>query len=225
MAPLRHIVLSLFAILPHSAHGAVPVQSPNSPRLELIPAHAGHGINTTLTIPRDTDAVFAPLAKRQHNCPSHCRYCCEDLVCVSSLADVCCGGYYCLAGDTCSNTGKCCPEGTKACDDGCIPEGGECCSSGGYCEPGLYCYLVDGYQPTCCPSGGCYGDSDYDYTTTAATTTYEYTTTDYTISTSTYADWDYYTRTITWYVLCGLELMFQYLLLTLISTINPGHIG
>ncbi|KAL2822911.1 hypothetical protein BJX63DRAFT_417330 [Aspergillus granulosus] len=164
---------SLSAMLLLLAHSALAAQSTEAPRLEILPAQPGHGINTTLAIPRDVNSAFSPLAKRQYNCPSNCQSCCQDLVCVNSLEDVCCGGYFCNAGETCANTyGRCCLEGTKACHDGCIPNDAECCESYGFCDPGEHCYIIGNTRPAC-------------------STTTEYTT-------STYVDWEYFYYTITW---------------------------
>jgi hypothetical protein len=158
--------------------------------------------NESLVIRRDAklelDELFGRDLSKRNNCPYGCSICCQDGTCVSSLSDVCCGGYYCYSGNTCSNDGGCCSPGTKPCHNGCIPDGGECCRSGGYCDPGRYCYLVDSV-PKCCPAGGCLGGGGgggVDYT-------YTYTSTDYSTSTdyytTTYATiWEYYSWTVTW---------------------------
>ncbi|KAG8915195.1 hypothetical protein FRC01_003750 [Tulasnella sp. 417] len=72
--------------------------------------------------------------------------------------------------------------------DTCYPPGGECCSSGGFCYPGEYCDVVDGFEGCCedgliCtepPVGNSRNDDNHPTTTTrrvAKPTTVDTTTT------------------------------------------------
>ncbi|KAK2808428.1 hypothetical protein FQN50_004636 [Emmonsiellopsis sp. PD_5] len=94
-------------------------------------------------VPRD----LLTLVKR--DCPRPCAsgYCCaSDGLCINSLQDSCCGGFFCNPGYQC-------------CHDGCILESEECCKSGGYCKTGYECWKIAGV-PKCCPGGDCDGDVD-----------------------------------------------------------------
>lgn len=143
--------------------------------------------NNTLVSERTTDIVSDPLSKRW-TCPSTCstNICCENGLCVWSLSDVCCGSYFCNAGNHC-------------CGTGCMPSGGDCCGVQGYCPAGEQCMTVNG-RLACCPNGDCTQGNAVDYFTQRTTYTYTqnyYTTTQRT-TTYTDVDWTWYSWTVTW---------------------------
>ncbi|RLL96283.1 hypothetical protein CFD26_106185 [Aspergillus turcosus] len=143
--------------------------------------------NNTLASEPTTDIISDPLAKRW-TCPSTCstNICCENGLCVWSLSDVCCGSYFCNAGNHC-------------CGTGCMPSGGDCCGVQGYCPAGERCMTVNG-RLTCCPNGDCRQGNAVDYFTQRTTYTYTqnyYTTTQRT-TTYTNVDWTWYSWTVTW---------------------------